>query len=135
LDLVKNVARRALLVLFVPLLLAGSGPAGVLYACAAMGSVQAACCCPEHADEPSPARVSRACCCERITLAGTLPGASLPSEWSAPLAVALWRWHEPAKLSRPEPLAHAAATRAARLRTAEPRAGPSAVILHRRLLI
>jgi hypothetical protein len=132
---VKDFARRALLVLFVPLLLAGSGPAGALYACAAMGTVQAVCCCPELAGEPGPPRLSRACCCERITMAGALPGASLPSEWSAPLAVTLWRWLEPQKLSRPAQLAHAVATQAARIRTAQPRAGPSVVILHRRLLI
>jgi hypothetical protein len=134
---VQTFARRALFVLvFVPLLLAGRGPASTLYACAAMGSVQAECCCPDFAAESGPAQLSRSCCCERVTLASVLPSASLRAEWPAPVVSVLVRWLEPAaprraRLVGPVPLASGVA----RARTVESRAGPSVVILHRRLLI
>jgi hypothetical protein len=134
---VQMFARRALfLLLFVPLLLAGRGPASTLYACAAMGSVQAACCCPELAAESGPAQLARSCCCERVTLASVLPSASLRAEWPAPIATELVRWFAPDKIEHARLSGHvAAASGVARARTVESRAGPSVVILHRRLLI
>jgi hypothetical protein len=135
--LVQMFARRALFVfLFVPLLLAGRGPASTLYACAAMGSVQAECCCPELAAESGPAQLARSCCCERVTLASVLPSASLRAEWPAPVAAELVRWLAPDKLEHARlPVQVAGGTGMARARTVESRAGPSVVILHRRLLI
>lgn len=134
---VQTFARRALFVLlFVSLLLAGRGPASALYACAAMGSVRAECCCPDLAAESGAAELSRSCCCERVPLASTLPNASLRAEWPAPVSSVLVRWLPPDAPQQAYLVGHvAAATGIARMRTVESRAGPSVVILHRRLLI
>jgi hypothetical protein len=119
--------------LLVPLLLASRTPASTLYACASMGSVQAECCCPHSASEQQTS-ISRSCCCELRTFATALPSASLRSESPAPVLVA--RWFEPGRLERLHVIEHVSlSSGVTRVQTVESRAGPSFVILHRRLLI
>lgn len=129
---------RALLALslIAPVLVASAGVQSVLYACGPMQQLRAQCCCgPSRDKAPLWATLARSCCAKIVVETALAPGSaqSVCADEPTPRALAL----APALPLRTARAARALATpsRVCPARVGEPRAGPSPIILHRRLLI
>lgn len=127
---------RAFAAVMVVLIVAGTQARSfALFRCELTGTALSTCCCPGEEEHESPA-ISRACCCSMEQVDASVPTGSTAPETFANLSYAPQAWLATPVVPAWRPVAVREPQSAGMRRYAQrTRAGPSLVIVNRRLLI